>query len=78
MEDYTWIGIFLPAGTPPAIVRKLNDAVNHTIQSADVRERLAAQAFDPAGGSQEQFAEYVKTEIVKWGKVVRETGAKAD
>lgn len=78
VEDYTWIGIFLPSGTPSAIVQKLNDAVNHAIQSADMRERLAAQAFDPAGGSQGQFAEYVKTEIVKWGKVVRETGAKAD
>jgi tripartite-type tricarboxylate transporter receptor subunit TctC len=78
VEDYTWIGIFLPARTPPAIVQKLNDAVNHAIGSADLRERLAAQAFDPAGGSQAEFAAYVKTEIVKWGKVVRETGAKAD
>ena len=78
VEDYTWIGMFVPAGTPAAIVQKLNDAVNREIQSSDMRERLAAQAFDPAGGSQEQFAEYVKTEIVKWGKVVHETGAKAD
>lgn len=78
IEDYTWIGIFLPAGTPAAIVQKLNDAVNRAIRSADLRERLAAQAFDPAGGPPQQFAEYVKKEIVKWGKVVRETGAKAD
>jgi tripartite-type tricarboxylate transporter receptor subunit TctC len=78
VEDYTWIGIFLPAGAPVAIVQKLNDAVNRAIQSADLRERLAAQAFDPAGGPQQQFAEYVKKEIVKWGKVVRETGAKPD
>jgi tripartite-type tricarboxylate transporter receptor subunit TctC len=78
VEDYTWIGIFVPAGTPAAIVQKLNEAINHAIQSTDMRDRLAAQAFDPAGGSQERFAEYVKTEIVKWGKVVRETGAKAD
>ena len=78
VEDYTWIGIFLPAATPAAIVQKLNDAVNRAIRNADLRERLAAQAFDPAGGSQQQFAEYVKAEIVKWGKVVRETGAKAD
>jgi len=78
VEDYTWIGIFLPAATPAVIVQKLNDAVNRAIRSADLRERLAAQAFDPAGGSQQQFAEYVKAEIAKWGKVVRETGAKAD
>lgn len=78
VEDYTWIGIFLPAGTAAPIVQRLNDAVNRAIQSPDLRERLAAQAFDPAGGSPQQFAEYVKTEITKWGKVVRETGAKAD
>jgi len=78
VEDYTWIGIFLPAGTAAPITQKLNDAVNRAIRSADLRERLAAQAFDPAGGSPQQFAEYVKTEIAKWGKVVRETGAKAD
>jgi len=78
IEDYTWIGIFLPTGTPAPIVQKLNEAVNRAIRSPDVRERLEAQAFDPVGGSQQQFAEYVKTEIVKWGKVVRDTGAKPD
>jgi len=78
VEDYTWIGIFLPAGTPVAVVQKLNDAVNRAIESADLRQRLAAQAFDPAGGSPQKFAEYVKAEIAKWGKVVRETGAKPD
>lgn len=78
VEDYTWIGIFLPAGTPAAIARKLNDAVNKALQNPELRGRLEAQAFDPAGGSQAQFAEYIKGEIVKWGKVVRETGARAD
>jgi tripartite-type tricarboxylate transporter receptor subunit TctC len=78
IEDYTWIGIFLPTGTPAPVVQKLNEAVNRGIQSADMRERLEANAFDPAGGTQAQFAEYVKAEIGKWGKVVRDTGAKPD
>jgi len=78
VEDYTWIGIFLPAGTPAPVVQKLNDSVNRSLQSADLRERLEASAFDPAGGPQQQFADYVKAEIAKWGKVVRETGAKPD
>ena len=78
IEDYTWVGVFLPAGTPAAIAQKLNDAVNRAIESPDVRERLAANAFDPVGGSQQKAAEYVKTEIVKWAKVVRDTGAKPD
>jgi tripartite-type tricarboxylate transporter receptor subunit TctC len=78
VEDYTWVGVFLPAGTPGPIVQKLNAAVNRAIESADVRERLAANAFDPSEGSPQQSAEYVKAEIAKWGKVVRDTGAKPD
>ena len=78
LHDYTWIAVFVPAGTPSEIVQKLNDALNRAIQSPDVRERLEALAFEPVGGSQAQFAEYVKAEIAKWGKVVRETGAKPD
>lgn len=78
IEDYTWIGVFLPAGTPSPIVQKLNEAINRAIQASDFRERLQASAFDPVGGTQSQAAEYVKAEIAKWGKVVRETGAKPD
>jgi len=78
MEDYTWVGLFVPAGTPPEIARKLNEAVNRAIQSPDIRARLDQLAFEPVGGSQPQFAAYVKAEIAKWGKVVRETGAKAN
>ncbi|HTF13308.1 MAG TPA: tripartite tricarboxylate transporter substrate binding protein [Burkholderiales bacterium] len=78
IEDYTWIGVFLPAGTPLPVVHKLNEAINRAIQAPDFRERLDANAFDPLGGSQQQFAEYVKVEIAKWRKVVRETGARPD
>jgi len=78
IEDYTWVGVFLPAGTPAPIAQKLNAAVNRAIESPDVRERLTANAFDPVGGSLQQTADYVKAEIPKWAKVVRDTGAKPD
>jgi len=78
VEDYTWVGIFLPAGTPAGIVQKLNEAINRAIESPDVRERLEAQAFDPLGGPQARFAEYVKAEIAKWGRVVREANIKVE
>ena len=78
VQDETWIGIFLPAGTPQAIVQKLNDAVNKSLQAPDMRERLDALAFEPVGGSPQQFAAYVKAEIAKWGKVVREGNIKAE
>jgi tripartite-type tricarboxylate transporter receptor subunit TctC len=78
MEDYTWIGVFLPAGAPLEIAQKLNAAVNRAIQSPDVRARLDQLAFEPVGGSQAEFAAYVKAETAKWAKVVRETGAQAN
>ena len=78
VQDDTWIGVFLPAGTPPAIVQKLNESINQALQSADMRERLDALAFEPVGGTQQQFSAYVKAEVVKWGKVVREGNIKAE
>jgi tripartite-type tricarboxylate transporter receptor subunit TctC len=78
MEDYTWVGLFAPAGTPSEIVQKLNDAVNRALANAEVRERLSGLAFEPVGGPQQAFAEYVKAEVVKWGKVVKDTGARPD
>jgi tripartite-type tricarboxylate transporter receptor subunit TctC len=78
VEDYTWIGIFFPAGTPGAIVRKMNEAVNRALQDPGIRQRLDQFAFDPVGGSPRDFADYLKLEIPKWAKVVRAAKVKVD
>jgi tripartite-type tricarboxylate transporter receptor subunit TctC len=78
MEDYTWIGLFLPAGTPAEIVQKLNDVVLRAAQSPDVRERLEGLAFEVTAAPLRETSDYVKSELVKWAKVVRDTGAKLD
>lgn len=78
VEDDTWIGMLFPAGTPPAIVQKLNDAVNQALQQADFREKLDTLAFDPVGGTPQQFADYIRVEIAKWGKVVRAGNIRAE
>ncbi|MFN2645637.1 MAG: Bug family tripartite tricarboxylate transporter substrate binding protein [Burkholderiales bacterium] len=78
MEDYTWVGVFAPAGTPREIVHKLNDAVLKAVAAADVRSRLDALAFEATAAPLAPTAEYVKSEVAKWAKVVRETGAKAE
>jgi len=72
VEDYTWVGVFFPAGTPDAIVRKLNEAVNRAIRSPDVRARLEQLAFEPVGGTPREFADYVKAEVPKWRKVIED------
>ena len=78
MEDYTWVGLFVPAGTPPEAVQKLNDAVLRAVQSPDVKQRLDALAFEATAAPLRETADYVRAEIAKWAKVVRDTGAKPD
>jgi tripartite-type tricarboxylate transporter receptor subunit TctC len=78
MEDYTWVGIFAPAGTPPDIAQKLNDAVLKAVQSPDVRERLDALAFEATASPLKQTSDYVKSEVQKWSSVVKATGAKVE
>ncbi|MSQ55714.1 MAG: tripartite tricarboxylate transporter substrate binding protein [Betaproteobacteria bacterium] len=77
-EAVGWIGIAAPVQTPPAIVEKLNVQMNRMLNHPEVKERLAALAFTPTGGSREQFAAFIRAEIAKWGKAIRDSGAKAD
>jgi len=78
IQDYTWVGFFAPAGTPQEIVQKLNDAMNRAIRAPDVRDKLEQLLFEPVGGTPQQFSEYVRAEVAKWGAVVKQTGAKVD
>jgi tripartite-type tricarboxylate transporter receptor subunit TctC len=78
MEDYTWVGLFVPTGTPTEAAQKLNDAVLRAVQSPEVRERLEALAFEITAAPLRDTADYVRRELTKWAKVVRDTGAKAD
>ena len=78
IQDYTWVGFFAPAGTPPEIVQKLNDALNRALRMPDVRDKLEQLLFEPIGGTQQQFSEYLRAEVAKWGAVVKQTGAKVD
>ncbi len=77
-EVTTWYGILAPAGTPRTIVTRLNAELVKTMHAPDLKERLAAMATDPATSTPEEFADYIKREIAKWGEVVRQAGLKAD
>jgi len=77
-EATTWHGVFVPAGTPAAIVDKLNAEINRMLQLPDVRERLAAMGAEIVGGTPQEFADHIGREIPKWAKVIRETGAKPE
>jgi len=77
-EASTWYGLLAPAGTPMTIIARLNVEVNRLLKTAEVRERLAAEGGEVLGGSPEQFALFLKAEHAKWGRVVRESGARAE
>jgi tripartite-type tricarboxylate transporter receptor subunit TctC len=78
MEDYTWVGLFVPAGTPPDIVQRLNEVARQAVQVPEVRERLEAIAFEITAQPLKETAAYVRSELAKWSRVVKETGAKPD
>lgn len=77
-EDYTWIAFFAPAGTPRAIVDRLNKSIAAIVVSPDSKERLSALGFDPVNNTPEQFTAYIKVEVAKWAKVIKESGAKVE
>jgi tripartite-type tricarboxylate transporter receptor subunit TctC len=77
-EATAWQGVLAPAGTPRDIIVKLNAELVRVIQLPDVRKQLAEQGYEPAGNTPEQFAEYIKTEIAKWTKVIKAAGLKAE
>lgn len=73
-----WWGMLAPAGTPKPIVQLLNGEIARALQSADLRERLAGDGIEAAGGTPDAFAQHLRREIVLWSKVVRDSGARAE
>ena len=66
-----------PAGTPKAIVGRLHAEIVK-ILATDTRQQLVAQGFEPVGNTPAEFAAYIKSEITKWGKVIRDAGIKPE
>jgi tripartite-type tricarboxylate transporter receptor subunit TctC len=71
-EVVQWSGILAPAGTPKAIIAKLNGEVNRIIALADVRKYLIAGGAEPAGGTPEAFGAFLRADIAKWTRVVKD------
>lgn len=73
-ETSTWGGLLAPAGTPKATVAKLNAEVNKILAMPDVRKSMQDNGIEPAGGSPQQFGDFIGTEMVKWAKVAKDAG----
>jgi tripartite-type tricarboxylate transporter receptor subunit TctC len=73
-----WYGLVVPARTPRAIIDRLNADVTKILEMPEVKTTLLNQGLDPAPGTPEQFGAYIKSERIKWAKVIKESGAKAE
>jgi len=77
-DTSTWGGVLAPGGTPMEIVAKLNAEIARILKMPDVRERMMNAGSEPGGGTPEQFKAFIDAEMIKWAKVVKDSGAKAD
>jgi tripartite-type tricarboxylate transporter receptor subunit TctC len=78
LEVETWYAIFAPAGTPAAVVARLNGDLNDFLKEGDVRGVLEKQGLLPAGGAPQELGERIKTDLARWTRVVKAAGIKAD
>jgi tripartite-type tricarboxylate transporter receptor subunit TctC len=74
----TWYGLLAPAGTPPDVIAKWNADVTKILSAPEIRERLAAQGAEAAPDSPADFAKFIASELVKYAKIVKASGAKVD
>jgi tripartite-type tricarboxylate transporter receptor subunit TctC len=74
----TWYGIWAPASTPPAIVHRVSADLAAVVRTPEVRARLAELGAEPVGSTPEEFTAYNRTELTKWAKIVKDSGAKVD
>jgi tripartite-type tricarboxylate transporter receptor subunit TctC len=78
MEATVWNGIFSPAGTPRPVIQLLQENLARALNAPDVREQIAASGAELGGRPPEEFAAFVRDELLKWGKVIKEAGIKLE
>ena len=77
-EAATWSGLVAPAGTPPAIIERLNAEANRALGTSEMKAKLYEDGSTPLGGTPQQFGDFIRREHAKWGAAVREAGIRLD
>jgi tripartite-type tricarboxylate transporter receptor subunit TctC len=77
-DVFGWNGVLAPAGTPKPVVAKLHDVIVGAMKQPAVLERMAGFGFEPVGNTPEQFGEFVKADIARWARVVKDSGARVE
>ena len=77
-EVQNWQGLIAPAGTPPALIKLLNETVNKALADPTIKEQMLGQGNEIGGGTPEQFAALIKSEADRWGKLVKSANIKPE
>jgi len=77
-EVMSWQGLWVQAGVPAAIIRRLNEEVVRIVRTPEVRDKFTGLGIDAVGNSPEEFATFIRAEVAKWAKVVKASGARVD
>ena len=73
-----WVGVMVPAGTPPPIIDRLNREFNAALASPDVQQKIAGMLLEPAGDSPQEFGAFIRSQSERWGKVIRDSNIKVE
>jgi tripartite-type tricarboxylate transporter receptor subunit TctC len=77
-EALAWQAVLAPAKTPPAIINKLNAELNEVLKDNEVREKLLSNGLEIVGGTPKEFGDYIRSEIIKYKKIIQEANIKID
>ena len=77
-DSAVWYGVLAPSGTPADIIARLNREITGALGSSEIKDQLGVQGVDAQPSTPEQFAVFIRAEIVKWAKVIKVSGAKVD
>ena len=73
-----WYGVLAPTGTPRTVIDRLNDEFRKAINAADMKERYVTLGLEPAGSSPEQFGTFIRSELAKWGEIIKRSGTRLE
>lgn len=77
-EVVGWNGIVTVKGTPPEIIARLHSEVANILRTAEVRQRMAALGAEPVGNTPEEFGAFLKAEMARWGKIIKQKGIRSE
>jgi tripartite-type tricarboxylate transporter receptor subunit TctC len=72
-----WFGLFAPAGTPKPVIARLNREINEILRMPDTQKRFAAEGLVPGGGTAEELGKFLRSELAKWGALIKQIGIPA-